>query len=108
MLAGVREVLIIFHTPKDIPVFENILGDGTQLGLRFSYVVKRASNGLAEAFLIGEEFLGKDGNVLSPEEKPAVPKSNYAVPGLCFYDNDVVKIAKNIKPSPAVSWRSQR
>ncbi|MFR8916733.1 MAG: glucose-1-phosphate thymidylyltransferase RfbA [Oscillospiraceae bacterium] len=149
MLAGIREVLII-STPKDISVFEDILGDGTQLGMRFSYAVQQAPNGLAEAFLIGEEFIGKDsvalvlgdnifygagfsatlaeaaqlkegavifgypvqnpssfgvvefdkeGNVLSLEEKPAVPKSNYAVPGLYFYDNDVVKIAKNVRPS---------
>lgn len=149
MLAGIREVLII-STPKDISVFEDILGDGTQLGMRFSYAVQQAPNGLAEAFLIGEEFIGKDsvalvlgdnifygagfsatlaeaaqlkegavifgypvqnpssfgvvefdkdGNVLSLEEKPAAPKSNYAVPGLYFYDNDVVKIAKNVRPS---------
>lgn len=149
MLAGIREVLII-STPKDISVFEDILGDGTQLGMRFSYAVQQAPNGLAEAFLIGEEFIGKDsvalvlgdnifygagfsatlaeaaqlkegavifgypvqnpssfgvvefdkdGNVLSLEEKPTVPKSNYAVPGLYFYDNDVVKIAKNVRPS---------
>lgn len=149
MLAGIREVLII-STPKDISVFEDILGDGTQLGMRFSYAVQQTPNGLAEAFLIGEEFIGKDtvalvlgdnifygagfsatlaeaaqlkegavifgypvqnpssfgvvefdkeGNVLSLEEKPTVPKSNYAVPGLYFYDNDVVKIAKNVRPS---------
>ena len=149
MLAGIREVLII-STPKDISVFEDILGDGTQLGMRFSYAVQQAPNGLAEAFLIGEEFIGKDsvalvlgdnifygagfsatlaeaaqlkegavifgypvqnpssfgvvefdkdGNVLSLEEKPAAPKSNYAVPGLYFYDNDVVKIAKTVRPS---------
>ena len=149
MLAGIREVLII-STPKDISVFEDILGDGTQLGMRFSYAVQQAPNGLAEAFLIGEEVIGKDsvalvlgdnifygagfsatlaeaaqlkegavifgypvqnpssfgvvefdkeGNVLSLEEKPAAPKSNYAVPGLYFYDNDVVKIAKNVRPS---------
>lgn len=149
MLAGIREVLII-STPKDISVFKDILGDGTQLGMRFSYAVQQAPNGLAEAFLIGEEFIGKDsvalvlgdnifygagfsatlaeaaqlkegavifgypvqnpssfgvvefdkeGNVLSLEEKPTVPKSNYAVPGLYFYDNDVVKIAKNVRPS---------
>ena len=149
MLAGIREVLII-STPKDISVFEDILGDGTQLGMRFSYAVQQAPNGLAEAFLIGEEFIGndkvalvlgdnifygagfsatlaeaaqltdgavifgypvhnpscfgvvefdRDGNVLSLEEKPAEPKSNYAVPGLYFYDNEVVEIAKNVKPS---------
>ena len=149
MLAGIREVLII-STPKDISVFEDSVGDGTQLGMRFSYAVQQAPNGLAEAFLIGEEFIGndkvalvlgdnifygagfsatlaeaaqltdgavifgypvhnpscfgvvefdRDGNVLSLEEKPAEPKSNYAVPGLYFYDNEVVEIAKNVKPS---------
>lgn len=149
MLAGIREVLII-STPKDISVFEDILGDGTQLGMRFSYAMQQAPNGLAEAFLIGEEFIGndkvalvlgdnifygagfsatlaeaaqltegavifgylvhnpscfgvvefdRDGNVLSLEEKPTEPKSNYAVPGLYFYDNEVVEIAKNVKPS---------
>ena len=149
MLAGIREVLII-STPTDIGVFERILGDGAQLGMRFEYAVQQAPNGLAEAFIIGEEFIGRDkvalvlgdnifyganfsstlaeaaklgkgavvfgypvhnpssfgvvefdesGKVLSLEEKPAKPKSNYAVPGLYFYDNHVVQIAKNIKPS---------
>lgn len=149
MLAGIREVLII-STPKDIHIFEDILGDGSQLGMRFEYAVQEAPNGLAEAFIIGEEFIGsdkvalvlgdnifygasfslllsqaaaleegavifgypvhdptsfgvvefdEDGNVLSLEEKPKKPKSNYAVPGLYFYDNDVVKIAKSIQPS---------
>lgn len=149
MLAGIREILII-STPRDLPVFEELLGDGSQLGLSLSYAVQEQPNGLAEAFIIGADFIGKDsvclilgdnifyargfseilhraqvqekgatifgyrvdnpqdfgivefdsaGNVLSIEEKPAQPKSNYAVPGLYFYDNDVVEIAKNIKPS---------
>ena len=149
MLAGIREVLII-STPKDIHVFEDILGDGSQLGMEFTYAVQEHPNGLAEAFIIGADFVGddkvalvlgdnifygagfssilmqaakleegatifgypvhnpssfgvvefdKDGKVLSLEEKPAQPKSNYAIPGLYFYDNDVVEIAKNVKPS---------
>ena len=149
MLAGIREILII-STPQDISIFENILGDGSQLGMRFHYAVQQAPNGLAEAFLIGEEFIGKEkvalvlgdnifygsnfsgllaqaaslqegavifgypvhnpsdfgvvefdetGKVLSLEEKPIKPKSKFAVPGLYFYDNNVIKIAKNIKPS---------
>lgn len=149
MLAGIREVLII-STPRDISVFEEILGDGSQLGMRFEYAVQEAPNGLAEAFIIGEEFIGDDnvalilgdnvfygasfstilkraamlqegaivfgypvhnpsefgivefdseGNVLSLEEKPKQPKSNFAVPGLYFYDNQVVQIAKTIQPS---------
>ncbi|HOO79171.1 MAG TPA: glucose-1-phosphate thymidylyltransferase RfbA [Lachnospiraceae bacterium] len=149
MLASIREVLII-STPRDFPVFQELLGDGAQLGMRFSYAVQEQPRGLADAFLIGEEFIGKDsvclvlgdnifygqsfsgmlkriaakesgatifgyyvrdpreygvvefdenGKALSIEEKPEKPKSNYAVPGLYFYDNEVVEIAKNIKPS---------
>ncbi|UFH55681.1 glucose-1-phosphate thymidylyltransferase RfbA [Spirosoma sp. KNUC1025] len=149
MLAGIREILII-STPHDLPHFEKLLGDGTRIGCQFSYAVQPSPDGLAQAFIIGEEFIGNDKvalvlgdnifygsglskllqanndpdggvvyayqvhdperygvvefddhfNVLSIEEKPEKPKSNYAVPGLYFYDNDVVNIAKNIKPSP--------
>jgi len=149
MLAGIRDILII-STPKDISVFEDILGDGEQLGMCFHYAVQQAPNGLAEAFIIGEEFIGQDkvalvlgdnifyggsfstllmeaaslkegavifgypvhdpsqfgvvefdetGKVLSLEEKPKKPRSKFAVPGLYFYDNNVVEIAKNVKPS---------
>lgn len=149
MLANIREVLII-STPKDIHVFEDILGDGSQLGMWFQYTVQERPNGLAEAFIIGERFIGEDrvalvlgdnifygagfskilkeavdqeegavifgypvhnpssfgvvefdenGKVISIEEKPAVPKSKYIVPGLYFYDNDVVEISKGITPS---------
>jgi glucose-1-phosphate thymidylyltransferase len=149
MLAGIREILII-STPHDLPHFEKLLGDGSRLGCEFSYAVQPSPDGLAQAFIIGEEFIGnekvalilgdnifygsglsqllqsnndpdggvifayqvhdperygvvefdKSNNVLSIEEKPDSPKSNYAVPGLYFYDNDVVEIAKTIPPSP--------
>jgi glucose-1-phosphate thymidylyltransferase len=149
MMAGIREILII-STPYDLPNFEKLLGDGSELGCRFSYAEQVIPNGLAQAFVIGEEFIGKDkvalvlgdnifygtglqkliqensdpeGGVvyayhvsdperygvvefdenhkaISNEEKPKQPKSNYAVPGLYFYDNSVVEVAKNIKPSP--------
>lgn len=146
--SGIREILII-STPHDLPLFRQLLGDGSKLGCRFEYAVQEHPNGLAEAFIIGKEFIGNDkvalvlgdnifygtglsdllqannnpdggiiyayhvhdperygvvdfdekGNVLSIEEKPLSPKSNYAVPGIYFYDNDVVEIAANIKPS---------
>lgn len=149
MLAGIKDVLII-STPHDLPHFEKLLGDGSRLGCNFSYAAQPSPDGLAQAFIIGEEFIGDDKvalvlgdnifygsglskllqanndpeggviyayqvhdperygvvefddkfNVLSIEEKPVKPKSNYAVPGLYFYDNDVVEIAKNIQPSP--------
>jgi len=149
MQAGIREVLII-STPRDIVVFKSLLGDGLQWGMHFEYKVQEKPNGLAEAFIIGEEFIGEDnvamilgdnmfygehlkeklvtannredeatifgyyvkdpraygvveidanGKAISIEEKPENPKSNYAVPGLYFYTNDVIEIAKNVKPS---------
>jgi len=110
--AGIKDVLII-TTPKDSNLFNDLLGDGKQLGCNFSYAVQEQPNGLAEAFIIGEEFIGKDkvalilgvvefdsnGKAISIVEKPEQPKSNYAVPGIYFYDNTVVSIAKEIKPS---------
>ena len=149
MLAGIREILII-STPEDTPVYERLLGDGSSLGLKFSYKVQENPRGLADAFILGEDFIGDDSvclilgdnvfygqdltkvlnkateakegavifgypvkdarsfgvvefdenrKVISIEEKPEHPKSNYAVPGLYFYDNKVVEIAKNVKPS---------
>lgn len=149
MLADIREILII-STPRDLPVFRELLGDGSQLGMELSYAVQEHPGGLAESFLIGADFIGGDrvalvlgdnifygqsfsrvlrevaarekgatifgyyvrdpreygvvefdesGKALSIEEKPEKPKSNYAVPGLYFYDNDVVEVARNVKPS---------
>lgn len=149
MLAGIRDILII-STPRDIPVFEDILGNGSQLGMTFTYAIQDRPRGLAEAFIIGENFIGSDsvslilgdnvfygtgfssildeaqtykdgavifgypvqnpsdfgvaefnskGEVISLEEKPRLPKSKFAVPGLYFYDNQVVSIAKSIEPS---------
>ena len=149
MQSGIREILII-STPHDLPMFERLLGDGGDLGCKFSYKVQEVPNGLAQAFVIGEEFIGNDKvalilgdnifygdslpsllqnnsdpdggvvyayhvhdperygvvefdsdkNAISIEEKPEHPKSNYAVPGLYFYDNSVIEIAKNLAPSP--------
>ena len=133
MLSGIREILII-STPRDLPVFRDLLGDGSQLGMRFEYAVQEQPRGLADAFIFyGQSFsrvlqnaykrteeekgatifgyyvrdpreygvveFDENGKALSIEEKPEHPKSNYAVPGLYFYDNDVVEIAKNVKPS---------
>lgn len=149
MLAGIRDILVI-STPEDIPLYKQLLGDGSDLGLRFSYKVQEKANGLAEAFILGADFIGDDSvclilgdnvfygddltqymmnalsrkrgatifgypvkdarsfgvvefdnsnKVVSIEEKPENPKSNYAVPGLYFYDNRVIEIARNLKPS---------
>jgi glucose-1-phosphate thymidylyltransferase len=148
IFAGINEILII-STPQDLPLFKRLLGDGKKYGCRFEYAIQDAPNGLAEAFIIGADFIGNDkvalilgdnifygsglpnllkannnpeggivyayhvhdperygvvefddnGNAISIEEKPKKPKSNYAVPGIYFYDNKVVEIAKNIKPS---------
>ncbi|MEN9312711.1 MAG: hypothetical protein RIT42_817, partial [Bacteroidota bacterium] len=149
MMAGIKEILII-STPHDLPHFEKLLGDGSQIGCKFSYCVQPSPDGLAQAFILGADFIGDDSvalilgdniffgskfqetllssvnpeggivfayhvsdperygvvefdeqlNAISIEEKPIQPKSNYAVPGLYFYDNKVVEIAKNLKPSP--------
>lgn len=149
MLAGISEILII-STPQDLPQFKRLLGDGSQLGCRFEYIEQPSPDGLAQAFILGEEFIGddkialilgdnifygsgmskllqscvdieggmvfayqvndperygvvefdQDKKAISIEEKPVAPKSNFAIPGLYFYDNDVVQIAKEIKPSP--------
>ena len=150
LLAGIRDILII-STPNDLPRFKDLLGDGSQLGVRFTYIVQPSPDGLAQAFILGEEFIGTDsvclvlgdniihgeglsevlnscvtlstggivfgypvkdpqrygvvefddsGRVVSIEEKPEKPKSKYAVPGIYFYDNDVVDIARNLRPSP--------
>lgn len=149
MLAGIREILVI-STPRDISMYQELLGDGTQIGMSFSYIIQEKPNGLAEAFILGEDFIGKDsvalvlgdnifhgsylsleikkaaqlqegaiifgyyvinpeafgvvefdkaGVAVSLEEKPKNPKSNYAVPGLYFYDNQVIEIAKQVQPS---------
>ena len=149
MLAGIKDILII-STPKDMPQYQQLLGDGHKLGLNFEYKIQDKPRGIADAFILGEDFIGKDNvclilgdnvfygqgltdlllnaksnkkgatifgypvkdprefgvvefdkdfNVLSIEEKPKEPKSNYAVPGLYFYDNDVIEIAKNVEPS---------
>ncbi|SCX94032.1 Glucose-1-phosphate thymidylyltransferase [Nonlabens sp. Hel1_33_55] len=148
MSAGINEILII-STPKDLPIFKELLGDGSKYGCHYEYAVQENPNGLAEAFIIGKDFIGKDkvalilgdnifygtglndllksnndpdggiiyayhvhdperygvvdfdkdGKVISIEEKPKAPRSNYAVPGIYFYDNSVVKIAENIEPS---------
>ena len=155
MLAGIREILII-STPRDLPQYRDLLGDGRQLGVSFSYAVQEEPRGLAEAFIVGEEFIGQDnvalvlgdnifhghrfseilqraasleegaiifgyyvrdpaafgvvefdeeGNVLSLEEKPEQPKSNYAIPGLYFYDNSVWRLPREWNPLTEENWR---
>ncbi|SFJ00022.1 Glucose-1-phosphate thymidylyltransferase [Desulfomicrobium apsheronum] len=150
MLAGIRDILII-STPQDLPRFKDVLGDGSELGLKFSYIVQPSPDGLAQAFILGADFIGTDsvclvlgdniiygeglskvlnscarldkggivfgypvkdpqrygvvefnasGEVISIEEKPQKPKSKYVVPGIYFYDNEVVEISKNLRPSP--------
>ncbi len=149
MLAGIKDILII-STPNDLPLFKRLLGDGTRLGCHFQYALQETPNGLAQAFVIGKEFIGNDkvalvlgdnifygtgmhralldaskrdggtvfayhvndperygvvefddnNKVISIDEKPKNPKSNFAVPGIYFYDNQVIKIAQNLKPSP--------
>ena len=150
MLAGIREILII-STPQDLPRFKDVLGDGSELGLAFSYLVQPSPDGLAQAFILGADFIGMDsvclvlgdniiygeglskvlqecarlekggivfgypvkdpqrygvvefnatGEVISIEEKPQKPKSKYVIPGIYFYDNDVIEISKNLRPSP--------
>ena len=117
LLAGIREILVI-STPQDTPRFEQLLGDGSQWGIRIAYAVQASPDGLAQAFLIGEEFLDgapsalvqdperygvvefdAHGQAISLEEKPTKPKSRYAVTGLYFYDTQVVELAKQVKPS---------
>ncbi len=158
MLAGMRDILII-STPQDMPRFEQLLGDGSQWGLNSQYAVQPSPDGLAQAFIIGEKFVGnspsalvlgdnifyghdfqplldqrmrrrparryspttcrtrsamawwlstRDGKASSIEEKPARPKSNYAVTGLYFYDNHVVDIAKSVSPAREANWKSRR
>jgi glucose-1-phosphate thymidylyltransferase len=157
LLAGIRDILII-STPSDLPRFKDLLGDGSQIGVRFTYLVQPSPDGLAQAFILGEEFIGTDsvclvlgdniihgeglsrvldncvklqkggivfgypvkdaqrygvvefdasGRVVSIEEKPDKPKSKFAIPGIYFYDNDVIEIAKALRPSRAENWRSQ-
>ena len=110
MLAGIRDILII-STPYDLPSFKRLLGDGSDYGIHLQYAEQPSPDGLAQAFIIGKEFIGNDavclilgdnifyGQVLTIEEKPQCPKSNYAVVGLYFYPNKVIKIAENIRPS---------